>query len=67
MVFLVVVFFFFFFFINVGDTGDTGVVAVVFAVVGVCGPFLVAGVELDVVDCSAVAAAAAGSGALVCF
>ena len=37
-------------------------VAVVF-VVGVCGPFLVVGV----VACSAVAAAATGSGALVCF
>ena len=50
-----------------GDTGDTGVidVAVVFAVVGVCGTFLVAGVEVGVVDCSAVAAA--GAGALVCF
>ena len=51
-----------------GDTGDTGVVdvAVVFAVVGDCGPFLVVGVELGVVDCSAVVAAA-GSGALVWF
>ena len=46
--------------------GDTGVfdAAVVFVVVvGVCGPFLVVGL----VACFAVAAAATGSGASVCF